>query len=344
MLKWYEKVKNDASCIVAGRVRLARNWDEYRFPNRLEDAEAQQMIRRLKDKMRDLPDRDGTDYEYRDLLLAGEAERGAMRERKLLNRTLAEKKTPGGMIVSEDESVSIVLNGDDHIRMQVLAPGGGLAACYERVNALDDYVNEKVYYAFSPKYGYLTSYPTNVGTGMRAALTLHLPSLAASKRFPEFIAAMGRFGCGVRGVYGRNSENIGDLYEVFNQRTLGTTEKETMDRVAYVAGQITDQEKQIRESALEKHRLVREDEAAKAYGVLRYARKLSMKEAMTYLSHVRAGIADGLLKPAQDVSIYGIMIEVQPAMLSIRNNRPLEGEEAEAARAELVREMLPELL
>ena len=118
-----------------------------------------------------------------------------------------------------------------------------------------------------------------------------------------------------------------------------------------VSGQIgiysaygTDQEKQIRESALEKHRLVREDEAAKAYGVLRYARKLSMKEAMTYLSHVRAGIADGLLKPAQDVSIYGIMIEVQPAMLSIRNNRPLEGEEAEAARAELVREMLPELL
>ena len=343
MLKWYEEVRNDDSCIIGSRVRLARNWDEYRFPNRLDDEEAERMIRRLKDKLRDLPERDGRDYEYSDLLRMPEAERSAMRERKLLNKTLAEKKTPGGIIWSEDEKVSIALNADDHIRMQVLSAGSDLEGCWERANALDDYVNEKIYYAFSPKYGYLTSYPTNVGCGMRASLTLHLPSLASTRRFTEFIGAMARFGCGVRGIYGRNTENIGDLYEVFNQKTLGLTEKEIMDRVTYVAGQITDQEKQIRESTLEKHRLMREDESAKAYGVLRYARKLSIKEAMTYLSHLRAGIADGLLVPAADVSIYHIMMEVQPAVLALRANRPMEQEELEALRARRIQEMLPDL-
>ena len=343
MMKWYEEVKNDASGVVASRVRLARNWDEYRFPNRLTDEEAEGMIRRLKDKFRDLPDRDGRDFEYRDLIRAGEAERSALRERKLLNRTLAEKKTPGGMILSEDEKVSIVLNGDDHIRMQVLSAGQDLEGCWERASALGDYVNEQRYYAFNSTYGYLTSYPTNVGTGMRACLTLHLPSLAASKRFSEFAGAMGRFGCGVRGVYGRNNENIGDIYEVFNQKTLGMTEKEIMDRVSYVAGQITKQEKNIRESSLEKHRLMREDESYKAYGVLRYAKKLTIKEALTYLSHLRAGIADGLITPVTDTSIYRIMMEVQPAVLARRENRPMGREELEVCRAETVRAMLPEI-
>ena len=259
-------------------------------------------------------------------------------------KTLVQKKTPGGIICSEDEKVSLVLNGDDHIRLQVLEPGMNLQGCYEEADRLDDYVNEKIAYAYNKKYGYLTSYPTNVGTAMKASVVVHLPSLSANKQFQELIGDMGRFGCMVRGIYGRGSENIGDLYEVYNQKTLGMTEQEILDLVANVAGQLSVQETQVRRVSLEKHRLMREDEAYKSYGVLKYARKLSMKEAMSYLSHLRAGIADGLLRPAEFVSIYQIMVGIQPANLQKLSRKPLGKEELEVARSRYIRDRLPELL
>lgn len=344
MMRWYEEVKNDPSNVVSSRVRLARNWEEYKFPARLKEQEAKIMIGRLKSEFRDLPDRDGRDFEYYDFQAMEELDKVAFRERHLLNKTLVEKKTPGGMICSEDDRISLVLNGDDHIRLQVLEQGMNLAACYEEADRLDDYVNEKISYAYNAKYGYLTSYPTNVGTAMKASVMLHLPSLSANKQFQELIGDMGRFGCAVRGVYGRGTENIGDLYEVYNQKTLGMTEQEILDLVTNVAGQLSAQETQLRQTFLEKHHLVREDEAYKSYGVLKYARKLSLKEAMSYLSHVRAGIADGLLKPSGFVSIYQLMVGVQPANLQKRSQKPLSKEELDVARSQYVREWLPDLL
>lgn len=211
MMRWYEEVKNDPSNVISSRVRLARNWEEYKFPARLEETEARIMIGRLKSEFRDLPDRDGRDFEYQDFESMEELDKLALRERRLLNKTLVQKKTPGGIICSEDEKVSLVLNGDDHIRLQVLEPGMNLQGCYEEADRLDDYVNEKIAYAYNKKYGYLTSYPTNVGTAMKASVVVHLPSLSANKQFQELIGDMGRFGCMVRGIYGRGSENIGDL-------------------------------------------------------------------------------------------------------------------------------------
>lgn len=343
MMRWYEEVKNDPSNIISSRVRLARNWEEYKFPARLEENEARIMIGRLKSEFRDLPERDGRDFEYQDFESMEELDKIALRERRLLNKTLVQKKTPGGIICSEDEKVSLVLNGDDHIRLQVLEPGMNLQGCYEEADRLDDYVNEKIAYAYNTKYGYLTSYPTNVGTAMKASVVIHLPSLSVNKQFQELIGDMGRFGCMIRGVYGRGSENIGDLYEVYNQKTLGMTEQEILDLVANVAGQLSAQETQVRKASLEKHHLIREDEAYKSYGVLKYARKLSMKEAMSYLSHLRAGIADGLIRPTEFVSIYQMMVGIQPANLQKLSRKPLGKEELEVARSRYIRERLPEL-
>lgn len=343
MTKWFEEVENDPSNIVSSRVRLSRNWEAYKFPSKLGDEEAKVMIERLREAFRDLPERDGRDFVYEDLVSMEELDRVAYRERRILNRTLAEKKTPGGIICSEDETVSMVLNADDHIRMQILAPGFHLRECYEHADILDDYINEKIAYAFSEKYGYLTSYPTNVGTGMKASVVVHLPSLSTSRRFQDLLGDMGRFGTTVRGVYGRGNENPGDLYEVVNQKTLGVTEQEILDLVSNVAEQLSAQEKQVRQASMEKHRLLREDEAYKSYGVLRYARKLSIKEAMTFLSHVWAGIADGLLEPTESVSIYRLMIGIQPANLQKLSRRPLGREELEVERGRYLRENLPEL-
>ena len=264
MTKWFEEVANDASNIVSSRVRLSRNWEEYKFPSRLEPDEARTMIARLKQNFRDLGDRDGQFYEYEDLELMEKLDRTALRERRLLNRTLAEKTTPGGILCSEDERVSMVLNADDHIRLQVLASGLDLQECYAKADELDDYINEKIPYAFNEKYGYLTSYPTNVGTAMKASVVVHLPSLTMNKKFQELLGDMGRFGTTVRGVYGRGNENYGDLYEVVNQKTLGITEQEILELVANVAGQLSAQENQFREVSLSRHRLEREDRRLKA--------------------------------------------------------------------------------
>ena len=343
MMRWFEEVDNDPGGVLFCRVRLSRNWDEYKFPSRLEREEAKMMVHRLKEAFRDLPERDGRDFTYQDLENMESLDRSAYRERRILSRALMEKKTPGGLLCSEDERLSMVLNGDDHIRLQVLSPGLSLETCYEEADRADDYINEKISYAFSSKYGYLTSYPTNVGTGMKASAVVHLPSLATRPKFQELISDMGRFGTTVRGLYGRGGENFGDLYEVFNQKTLGVTEQEIMELVSNVAGQLSAQERRIREASLEKHRLVREDEAYKSYGVLRYARRLSIKEAMTFLSHVRAGIADGLLKPKEFVSIYRLMIEILPANLQKNASRPMNKEELEMARGQYLREHLPDL-
>lgn len=344
MMSWYEEVKNDPSNVIFSRVRLARNWEEYKFPAKLSDSEANEMIGRLKAELFGLLKRDGRSFEIYDLQSMEELDKLAFRERRILNQTLAEKKTPGALICSEDERLSLVLNGEDHIRMQLLEPGRNLEACYEKADWLDDCINEALVYAYHTKYGYLTSYPTNVGTALKASIVLHLPFLSANKQFQELIGNMGRFGCAIRGVYGRGSENIGNLYEIFNQKTLGMTEQEILDLVTNVAGQLSSQETQLRQSALQTHRLMREDEAYKSYGVLKFARKLSMKEAMTYLSQLRVGMADDLLKPSGFVSIYQLMIGIQPANLQKFSKKPLGKEELEMARSRYIRERLPELL
>ncbi len=344
MTKWFENVSNDTSNIVYSRVRLSRNWDEYKFPCSLKPDEAREMIARLKQNFRDINDRDDCKYEYLDLEPMEKLDKLALRERRLLNRTLSDKTTPGGFICSQDESISMVLNADDHIRLQVLSQGLNLTKCYQTADELDDYISEKILYSFNDKYGYLTSYPTNVGTAMKASVVVHLPSLTMNKQFQEFLSDMGRFGTSVRGIYGRGNENYGDLYEVVSQKTLGITEQEIMELVSNVAGQLSAQEKQFREASLSKHHLEREDESYKSYGILKYARRLTIKEAMTYLSHIWAGIADGLLKPQQSVSIYNLMIDIQPANLQKRLSRPLGRREIEAERAKYLKEKLPELI
>ena len=296
MSRWFEEVKNENSSIVASRIRLARNWEEYRFPGSLTPEEAREMISRLKKELRGLPDQEGKDCEYLDLERMPDLERRALRERRLINRSMAEKKTPGGLILSDDERISLMLNGDDHIRIQVMEQGLSLKECYEKADCLDNYINERIPYAFNEKYGYLTTYPTNVGTGLKASVIVHLPTLSLSKKFQDLLGDMGRFGAVVRGLHGRPGENGGDLYEVTNQKTLGLSEKEILELVENVAVQLTDQEAQVRKMALEKQRLMIEDEVYKAYGVLRYARRLAVKDAQTFLSHVRAGVSDGLIR------------------------------------------------
>lgn len=342
MLKWFENAEPNFPNLLCSRIRLVRNWDGYQFPSRLDDKQALEMIRQIETGLSYLGEMDGNTYEYTFLNELNELERRALRDRRILNTAILEKKAPVGIILSEDEKTSLILNGSDHFRIQKIGAGLLLEELWKEIDKLDDYVNRMFPYAFDEKYGYLTSYPTNVGTGMRASVVIHLPTLSLAKKFNRLIGEMGRFGVTVRSVYGGDT-NYGALYEVVNQKTLGITEKEIIELVAKVALQLNSQELQVREMSLKKHRLEREDEVYKSYGVLKYARRLSRKDAMTFLSQLMAGQSDGLLLTREPCSFYRLMLGIQSASLQKLSDRPLNGEELDAARAAYIRRELPEI-
>lgn len=343
-MKWFEYVDQEHPGAISSRVRLVRNWDRYAFPSRLTQKEGLEMVRRLEQGLKDLGNFDGKQYEYAFLDELSELDRKALRERRIFNSTIASGKRPAGVILSQEEDTSIVLNGTDHIRIQLLSPGLNLEALWKQGDKLDDYVNQRFSYAFDKKYGYLTSFPTNMGTGMRASVVLHLPNLSMGKKFTGLVSEMGRFGASVKGVYGEGSENYGALFQVANQKTLGLTEKEIVDLVGRVATQLLNQERQVRAMALKKHRLECQDEAYKSYGVLKYARRLSARDAMTFLSQLMSGINDGLLETKEPCAVYRLMLGIQPANLQKLSDRPLSKEELDVARASYLRSELPDLV
>ena len=343
MPKWYERNEAEMQNIISSRIRLVRNCDHREFPARLGDRQSRELVKHLEAGLKNLGSRDGREYRYLQLEALNELDRKVLREHWIINATVAKKKSPTGIIVSEDESTSLILNGSDHIRMQMLGGGLCLDSLWEQMNQLDDYVNERFPYAFDEKYGYLTSYPTNVGTGMRASVVLHLPALCTAKKFNSLIGEMARFGVTVRGLYGEESYNYGALYVVSNQKTMGITEKEIVEIVTKVAVQLNTREIQVREASLKKHRLALEDEVYKSYGVLKYARRMSGKDAMVFLSQLMKGIADGLIETAQPCSIYRLMVGIKVGNLQKLSDRPLGKEELDMERAAYIRRELPEI-
>lgn len=342
MSKWFEEEAVVGSNVVSSRIRLTRNWADYVFPSRLSKEEAKEMVGRLKEEFRSLAAED--ELGYADFETISDLERRAMRERRLINRTMVGRTAPAGLLVSPEEDVSIVLNGTDHIRIQVQSSGLCLQKVWERANWYDDKINEKIPYAYDEKYGYLTSFPTNVGTGMRASVVMHLPMLSQGKKFNSLVTDMSRFGVAVKGLMGEGNENYGSFYEVSNQKTMGQTEQELIALVTKAVRQLNAQENEVRHLAWENNSLEQRDEVYKSFGVLCYARKLSMKEAMTYLSQVMMGICDGWCYFDEPCNVYELILGIQPANLQLLGDRPYGKEEISQVRAAYLREKMPELL
>ena len=270
MSRWYEGICEESSNIIYSRIRLARNWDEYVFPSRLSEQAASQVTEQLREGLKEAETGEHP-LLWNDLAAMNGAQKQALRERRILNRTAVEKNGPGGLYLSEDESCSLLLGADDHIRIQFLAPGLDLEDLWKKADQMDDFINERFSYAFDEKYGYLTTFPTNVGTGLKACVVLHLPMLSQVRKFQSIVGDMGRLGTAIRGLYGEGSENYGNMYELSNQRSLGQSEREIIEQVAKAATQLNNQELRVRNAALNARRLEREDETWKSYGILKYA-------------------------------------------------------------------------
>ena len=341
MLKWYERAENQRDVSVSSRVRLVRNIKGTAFPGTLSRGQCEALRRRISEKLSGSLDPE--QYAYYEMEKLSPSEKRAFRERRIINSAIAGREMPMGLYVSRTEAKSVLLCGDDHLRMQNIKAGASLLPAWEELNRMDDEVNEKFAYAFDEKYGYLTAFPTNVGTGLRATMLLHLPVLSAGKQFRKLSSEMSRFGIVIRGVYGDPGENWGALYEVSNQKTLGLSEEEIIGTVQRMAGQLAGQERKLRMQLLKERRGEREDEVFKSYGILRYARNLTLKEAMNYLSCIRAGANDGLLAFEEPVSIYGLMLHIQPDQLRLSLGEKKDEESLNRARAEYVRAHLPAL-
>ncbi len=343
MLKWYQETEDQHDVFLAGRIRLVRNLEHYPFPVKLAEEDGAELVGKLENGLKDIGSVDKRIFHTIPLSAMGTEEKEALKERRAINGAGVEKKGPESLLLSEDETVSITLDGEDHIRLQCFSHKVDLNGLWNEASRLDDYINERFAYAFHEKYGYLTAYPTNVGTGLRAAVTLHLPMLSAGKQFGKLVSEMSRFGVSVQGLYGEGSENYGSLYEVSNQKTLGQTEEEIIALVQQMADRLAASERKVKSLTLRNHRLDLEDEIYKSYGVLRYAKKLSVKEAMTYLSQVRVGEMEGLLQLKKPLNFYGLMMEIQPTNMKLLAPEN-EKTDLKQARASYIRSMLPELV
>jgi len=343
MTKWYEETGGQHDVFVMRRLRLVRNVAGHIFPGRLSEDERAQMLVELEREILPLDMEDGERCEYRRLNELDENGLNALYERRAINYNRVEEKAPAGLALSPDESVSLVLNGEDHLRLQCLSGTQSLADLWRRIDRLDDVLGERVPYAFDHKYGYLTSFLTNVGTGLRASMVLHLPMLSSGNQFRKLVQEFSRFGISLKGLAGDSNENFGSLYEVKNQKTLGQSEEELIGLVSKAAGQLAAQERKVRSLALRSHRLQLEDEVYKSYGVLKYARKLTYKEAMTFLSQLRLGLCEGLITLREPVNVFGVMLQIRPANLRQSGAELPEGDSLDEARARRIREYLPEI-
>jgi protein arginine kinase len=245
-----------------------------------------------------------------------------------------------GAVISRDEKISLLINEEDHVRIQCIFPGMQLERARQLCGKIDNLLEQKLDFAFSKDFGYLTCCPTNVGTGMRASAMLHLPALSMTGYIRKILEACTKLGIAVRGIYGEHSEASGDMFQISNQVTLGQNEDETISNIKNVASQIIDQERALRKSLYEQNPSRFEDRVCRSYGVLKNARILTSEESCKLISDVRLGMYVGIIKDIGITTLDKLMILVQPASLQKHSGRLLDADDRDVKRAELVRKIL----
>jgi len=321
--------------VISSRIRLARNIAGFSF---LHGASVEER-KRINDLLREKVHKAGIadDPIYYDLEAANAIERAYLVERHLISKELAEAQGPRSVAVARDESLSMMINEEDHLRIQVLQSGFRLWEAWQRISEVDDKLAELVDYAFSPQYGYLTACPTNVGTGIRVSVMTHLPALEWTKQLRKVFKAVNKMNLAVRGLYGEGTQASGDFYQVSNQITLGKSEQEIVGTVESVVRQIIHYERKVRQALITDSRGNLEDRVWRAYGMLKNARVISSDETMDLLSSVRMGVNMGLISDVSIGTVNELFVQTQPAHLQKREGREIDTADRDTARAQLIR-------
>ncbi len=336
--EWLRGTGPEADIVISSRIRLARNLAQFPFLSRADEstrADIESLLRQHVEQLR-LPE----PLTYLEVQSMRDLDRRFLVERQLISRELCESSGARGVGISAGENVSLMVNEEDHLRIQVLRSGLALEDCWEEIDRIDDSLEERVTYAFSEQLGYLTACPTNVGTGIRVSVMLHLPALVITKEIQKVFQALQKIHLAVRGLYGEGSQAMGDFYQISNQVTLGKSELDIIREVKDVIPQIIGYERKYREALVREKRRDLHDQVSRAYGILRTAQTISSEETMHLLSSVRMGINLGLIDDLEIPTVNELFIHTQPAHLQKLRNAALESGERNVARACYLRERL----
>jgi protein arginine kinase len=342
MSKWYIDAGPDSDIVVSSRVRLARNFKNYPFPKRSTREDQENIIKETNEALfKGNPElRDNLSLiMFRDI---PPIERQILVEKHLVSKELAESSLVVGALISDDEQISIMLNEEDHLRIQCLASGMQLEKVFDLCNSLDDIISERIEYAFDESIGYLTSCPTNVGTAVRASLMLHLPALTMTGYIKTVLESCGKLGLAVRGLYGENTEAHGNMYQLSNQITLGRSEIDIVLSIKNIGIQIIEQERLLRSELLKRNTRRLEDRIMRSYGILRYTRILTSEEALKRLSDIRLGINLGLIDELSETDVNEMILNIQPGSLQKYAGKILKPDDRDSMRAEYVRKKIEE--
>lgn len=338
--EWLRGTGPESDIVISSRIRLARNLAAFPFTNRAsgyQKAEIEALLRERIAKL-DLEPKLG----YLNVPGLSTLDRQFLVERQLISRELAAAEGPRGVALLPQETVSVMVNEEDHLRLQVMRSGFALDEAWREIDKVDDLIESRANYAFSEEFGYLTACPTNVGTGMRASVMLHLPALEHTKQIEKVFRALQKINLAVRGLYGEGSRASGHFYQISNQVTLGKSETGILNEIHGVIPQIILYERQARQSWMRDNRQGLQDKVSRAYGTLCSATMMTSEETMELLSFVRLGINLGLVDDLTIPTINELFIHTQPAHLQKLMGANLDGEERNAARARYLRRRLRE--
>jgi protein arginine kinase len=329
---------NDKNIAISSRIRVARNIEGYKFPGKASNTEAEEIIELIKTAFNrcELSSK----LLSMDIESLTEVDKLSLLEKHLISPDFIKSGKKKAVLITEDEKVSAMLMEEDHMRLQVICSGQNLKNGWEKALQILGGLTETLDFSFQSDYGYLTSCPTNTGTGLRASVMLHLPALTITGYINKILDASRKLGVVIRGIYGEGSKALGNIYQVSNQVTLGLPEERILDEVIRVANQIIDREDKFRENLLINSKIKIEDRVYRSLGILKNARIISSVEGLKLISDVLFGLDLGIIKDISSKKLLELQTQIQPGNLQKNAGKPMEEEEQDILRSEMIRECL----
>lgn len=336
--EWLKGTGPNADIVMSSRTRLARNIEKTPFSNRADPKQLEDVMARVKEAVLSTNFlKNASFFSLKDL---SEIDRLFLVERHLMSPEHAKDVEYKGLIIDPKEVVSIMINEEDHLRIQILQSGLNLRECWRIADEIDTELSKKLPYAYSAKWGYLTACPTNSGTGLRGSVMLHLPALVFAGQINKVLQAIAKLGLNVRGFYGEGTEAAGNIFQVSNQASMGMTEEDIIDSIDRIINQALSREESTRKSLVLKNKEALIDRVSRAYGTLKSAHIISSNETITLLSAIRLGVDLGVVKNLDRRMVNELFILTQPAHLQKMEGEPLNSNERDVKRADLIREKI----
>jgi protein arginine kinase len=336
--EWLKGTGPNSDVVISSRIRLARNLDKLAFPQWANKKQSEQVLKITEEAIsKDDYLKKTTVFKLADV---DSVDKQFLVERHLMSLEHSQKADHKAVVIDDDEIISIMINEEDHIRMQVMQSGFNLFEAWNIINGMDDSLSKELSFAFLPDWGYLTACPTNAGTGMRGSVMLHLPALVMTRAIDRVLSAIAKLSFTTRGLYGEGTQATGNFFQVSNQVSLGHSEYEIIENIGSLIKQIIDQEKQARESMVSKNKPLLEDRINRSLGILKSARIISSQETIELLSMVRLGCDLGMIRDMDLRRINELFIITQPAHLQKIEDKKLSSAERDLKRAELIRSRL----